>query len=174
MVSDERREHHRVKTLSKKAIEASGYGLFGGVLPSRVSHMNRFLRLQKEFGTKALIRAAILLLGLLGMTLFDYFAFSSVKASLIVVIGLALGFLFRRKIAVGVEYYPRVMSVGLFVYSIVLFLGEQLGLEKSTRLAIITATTVVIFDLQFWSLSDSSVVNAGRDMSKAYGGRGRR
>jgi hypothetical protein len=138
--------------------------LFGGATPSKVSHMNRFRRLQKEFGTKALIRTAVLLIGLLGMTLFDYFAFSSVKASLIVIVGLALGFLFRRRIAAGVEYYPRALAVGLFVYSIVLFLGEQLGLEKSTRLAIITVTTVAIFGLQFWSLSDSSVVNAKRNV----------
>jgi hypothetical protein len=73
-----------------------------------------------------------------------------------------LGFLLRRKIADGAEHYPRVITVGLFVYPIILLLGDQLGLKQSTKLAIITVTTVLIFNLQFWSLSDPSIVNAER------------
>src|SRR5918993_3963841 len=111
--------------------------------------MNRFRRIRTEFGTKALLRTTLLLAGLLGIALFDYFAFSSVRAVIIVVVGLALGFLFRRKIAEGVEFYNRAFSVGLFVYSITLLLGDLLGLENGVKLAVIAATTVVIFDLQF-------------------------
>ncbi|HEX7174106.1 MAG TPA: hypothetical protein VF240_02315 [Pyrinomonadaceae bacterium] len=125
--------------------------------------MNRFRRIQDEFGVGALLRTAVLLLGLFGMALFDYFAFSSIRASLIAVVGLLLGFLFRRKIAGGVEYYPRVLSAGLFVSSITLLLGDLLGLDRGVKLAVITATTVIVFGLQFWSLSDPSVVNAKRN-----------
>lgn len=125
--------------------------------------MNRFRRIQNEFGAMASLRTSLLLIGLWGMALFDYFAFSSITAGLIAIVGLALGWLFRRKIAKGVEYYRRALTVGLFVYSIILLLGDLLGLENSTKLAVITATTVVIFDLQFWSLSDSSVTNAERN-----------
>lgn len=124
--------------------------------------MNRFRRIRNEFGLSALIRISLLLVGLLGMTLFDFFAFSGIWAGLIAVGGLALGFLLRRKIPEGVEHYPRIITVGLFVYSIVLFLGDRLGLGNSMKLAIITATTVVIFNLQFWSLSDPSVINTER------------
>lgn len=125
--------------------------------------MNRFRRIQTEFGAKALIRTCLLLVGLIGMGLFDYFAFSSMRAGLIAVVGLALGILFRRKIAEGVEYYTRALSAGLFVYSITLLLGDLVGLGHGAKLAVIAATTVVIFDLQFWSLSDSSVMNAERE-----------
>jgi len=124
--------------------------------------MNRFRRIQSEFGAIALIRTSALLIGLLGMAVLDFFAFSNIRAGLIAAVGLALGFPFSRKIAEGVEYYPRAMSAGLFVYSIVLLLGDLLGLDRGAKLAIITATTVVLFDLQFWSLSDASVVNAER------------
>ena len=124
--------------------------------------MNRFRRIHTEFGATALLRTTLLLAGLLGMALFDYFAFSSVRAGIIAVVGLALGFLFRRKIAEGVEFYNRAFSVGLFVYSITLLLGDLLGLENGVKLAVIAATTVIIFDLQFWSLSDPSVMNAER------------
>ena len=174
--------------------------------------MNRFRRIRTEFGAKALLRTTLLLAGVLGMAVFDYFAFSSVRAGIIAVVGLALGFffrrkiaegvefynrafsvglfamalfdyfafssvragliavvglalglLFRRKIAAGVEYYPRALSAGLFVYSITLSLGDLFGLDNSVKLAVITATTVVIFGLQFWSLSDPSVRNVERD-----------
>ena len=125
--------------------------------------MNRFRRIRTEFGAKALLRTTLLLAGLLGMALFDYFAFSSVKAGIIAVVGLALGFLFRRKIAEGVEFYNRAFSVGLFVYSVTLLLGGLLGLENGVKLVVIAVTTVIIFDLQFWSLSDPSVINAERD-----------
>lgn len=124
--------------------------------------MNRFRRIQNEFGTAALLRICVLLVGLIGMALFDFFAFSSIRAGLIAIVGLALGFLLRREVANGIEYYPRVVTVALFVYPIILFLGDQLGLGNSMKLTIITLTTVVIFDLQFWSLSDPSIVNPER------------
>ena len=85
--------------------------------------MNRFRRIRSEFGGKALLRICVLLVGLFAVALFDYFAFSSVRASLIAAAGLALGFLFRRRIVEGVEYYPRAFSAGLFIYSITLILG---------------------------------------------------
>ena len=124
--------------------------------------MNRFRRIQSEFGVIALIRTSALLIGLLGMAVLDFFAFSSIRAGLIAIVGLVLGFLFRRKIAEGVEHYTRALSAGLFTYSIILLLGDLLGLDRGAKLAIITATTAVLFDLQFWSLSDRSVVNAER------------
>jgi len=125
--------------------------------------MNRFRRIQNEFGTKALLRTSVLPIGLFGMALLDYFALSSFRAGLIAIVGLVLGFLFRRQIPKGVEYYNRAFSVGLVVYSITLLLGDLLGLDNGVKLAIISATTVVIFDLQFWSLSDPSVMNAERN-----------
>jgi hypothetical protein len=127
------------------------------------SQVNRFLRIKDEFGSMALLRTSVLLIGLCGMVVFDYFAFSSLRAGLITIVGLALGWLFRQKIPDGVEYYRRAIPAGLFVYSVTLLAGDLLGLSNSTKLAVITATTVIIFDLQFWSLSDSSVMNAERD-----------
>ena len=122
--------------------------------------MKRFRRIYDEFGTAALVRTLILLTGLCVLPLFDYLGFSSIRAGLIAIVGLALGWLLRHAIAKGVEYYHGILRVGLIVYSIVLFVGGLLGLSGSAQLAIITATTVIIFDLQFWSLSDPSVVNS--------------
>lgn len=128
--------------------------------------LNRFQRIREEFGTAVLIRIAVLLIGLVGMSLLGFFALSSLLAAIISIAGLALGFLLRRQIVKGAEYYPRAISAGLFIYPIVLFLGDRLGIENNAKLAVITLTTVIIFDLQFWSLSDSSIMNAERSAQK--------
>lgn len=100
------------------------------------------------------------------MTIFGYFALSSILAGIITLVGLVLGFLLRNQIADGVEYYSRPITAGLFIYGIILFLGDMLGIENNVKLAIITATTVIIFDLQFWSLSDTTVVNLERSIQE--------
>ena len=122
--------------------------------------MKRFRRIYDEFGAGALVRTLILLIGLCALPLFDYLGFSSLRAGVIAVVGLALGWLLRHLIVEGVEYYHGILRAGLIAYSIILFVGGLLGLNGSAQLAVITATTVIIFDLQFWSLSDPSVVNS--------------
>src|SRR5215204_3838922 len=119
--------------------------------------LNRFQRIKTEFGTTDYIRIMLLLVGLVGMTVFGLFAFSSFLAGIIAAVGLILGFLLKRQIANGAEYYAKAITAGLFVHGIIVFLGDTLGLENNVTLAIITAVTVVVFDLQFWSLSDPSI-----------------
>ena len=128
--------------------------------------LNRFQRIQEEFGTKDLIRIILLLVGLFGMIIFGYFALSSILAGIITLIGLVLGFLLRKQIADGVQYYSRSITVGLFIYGVIGFLGDVLGIQNNVKLAIITATTVIIFNLQFWSLSDPTVINLERGIQK--------
>ena len=124
--------------------------------------MGRFGRIRSEFGLGVMLRMALLLVGLFAMALLDYFALESYWAGVIAAAGLGLGFLLRRRIPDGFEHYPGIISKGLFVYPIILFVGGLLGLSKSAQLAVLTAVTAAIFDLQFWSLSDPSIVNSER------------
>ena len=128
--------------------------------------LNRFYRIQEEFGTKDLIRIILLLAGLVGMTIFGYFALSSILAGIITLFGLILGFLLRKQIADKVQYYSRSITLGLFIYAIIGFLGDVFGIENSVKLAIITTTTVIIFNCQFWSLSDPTIMNLERSYQK--------
>ena len=127
-----------------------------------VALLDRFQRIRSEFGMSALVRTLVLLIGLAGMGLLGLLAFSTAAAALLASVGLALGLLLRGVIARGVDYYPRVITAGLFVYGIVLSLGELIDLNREIQLLFIAATTVVMFNLQFWSLSDPSVENAER------------
>jgi hypothetical protein len=122
--------------------------------------MHRFRRIYREFGTGELVRTLILLVGLLAMAVAGLLAFSSGMAALVVAAGLLLGWLLRRWIAQGVEYYRFVVPAGLAVYGVALFLGDRLGLDGHGKLLVITVTTVIVFNLKFWSLSDPGVINA--------------
>ncbi len=74
-----------------------------------------------------LLRTILLLVGLAGITVFGFFSFSSILVGGIAFAGLVLGFLLRQQIVKGAEYYSHVITIGLFVYSIVLFLGDRLN-----------------------------------------------
>lgn len=84
-------------------------------------------------------------------------------ATIIAVVGLAIGALFRGWIVNWAESLPKIINIGLGVYGIVLFFGDFLKLDAAIKLAIISLTTVLVFNLQFWSLSDLSVYKGESD-----------
>ena len=130
--------------------------------------MDRFRRIQTEFGVKVLLRTTLLLVGLLGMALLNYFAFSSVKAGIIAVVGLALWNPVEAKDRRGGDYYNRAFLVGLFFYSITLLLGDLLGLANSVKLIVMAVTTVIIYDLQSGhAVADGQWANPTR-LSKSW------
>lgn len=109
------------------------------------------------------LRMLLLILGLIGMPVFGYFGFSSVLPTVIVGAGLVLGWLLRRQTVEHFEWFAWSLPAALFSYGIILFLGEQLlGLSKLAQLVVITAVTVIVFNIQLWSLSDPSIVNTER------------
>jgi hypothetical protein len=120
--------------------------------------IDRFTRIHQKFGFGASARMALLIVGLIGMSLLGVFGLDSWWPAVISVIGLVLGFLLKRRIVDIFEWTSWGMTRGLFVFGVLLFIGERLGLSRPAQLIIITLATVVTFDLQFWSLSDPSVV----------------
>jgi len=102
-------------------------------------------------------KTAFLAVGLVGMAAFGLLGFSSPLAAYVAAIGLTLGFLLRKQIPLGVEMYPLVVQVGLVTYGVTLVAGRYVGLDRNVELSIITGTTVVLFNLQFWGSSDPRV-----------------
>ena len=121
--------------------------------------LKRFLRIKHEFGTMAFLRVLLLAVGLILMFALDVFHFPGSWSVVIILFGLVIGFLLRKKIPSGYEYYPRAIFIGGIVYSIVLFAGDRLGVENYLKLAIISLTTIIVFNLNFWTLSDESIMN---------------
>lgn len=125
--------------------------------------INRFSRIHREFGFRVSARIALLIVGLVGMPLLGVFGLGSWWPALIVVAGVVVGALLRRQIVEIFEWTSWALPTALFVYGLLLFVGERLGLSREMQLVVITLTTVVVFDLQFWSLSDPSIVKVEDD-----------
>ncbi len=128
--------------------------------------IQRLQQIKIKFGKIVLIRILVLLVGLLLMSVLGLFWLSSFSSVTIAVSGYLLGFLLRNKIADRAEHYGQIISTGLFIYGIILFLGDRFGIENYLKLAIITTVTVIIFNLQFWSLSDPTVINLENNSNK--------
>ena len=125
--------------------------------------IKRFDRIRREFGSGVFARTILLLVGLLGMSLIGFLFFGSPWPTVVAIGGLALGWLLRRQIVNTFEWTFWALPAALFIYSVLLFIGERLGLSREVQLFIITLTTVTVFDLQFWSLSDPSIVKVDDD-----------
>lgn len=125
--------------------------------------LSRFKRVHQEFGIVFSVRIVLLLLGLVGMSALGAFMFQSPWPAVVTVVGLALGWILRRRIVDSFDALTWAFPAALFVFSVVLFIGEQLGLSREGQLLITTLTTVFIFDLQFWWFSDPSIVRSDGD-----------
>lgn len=116
-------------------------------------------RIRNEFGTVAFLRIVLLILGMIAMPAFGYFGFSSTLPAVIVIVGVLLGWLLRRQTVNHYEWFSWALPAALFIYGVVLFIGERvMGLSKLSQLVVITSVTVIVFNIQYWSLSDSSIV----------------
>jgi hypothetical protein len=125
--------------------------------------LKRLTRIRKKFGTGMFLRMLLLIFGLIAMPAFGYLGFVSILPAIVVVAGMALGWLLRRQTVDHFEWFAWALPAALFSYGIILFLGERvLGLTKLSQLVVVTAVTVIVFNIQFWSLSDPSIVNTQR------------
>ena len=120
--------------------------------------IRRFGRIHREFGTGTSARIAVMLIGLLAMSIFGLFGFESWWPLVIAGVGLVVGFLLRRQIVDVFEWTAWALPAAGIIYGVLLFAGEQLGLSRAAQLMFITFTTVIVFNLQFWSLSDPAIV----------------
>ena len=100
----------------------------------------------------------IMLVGIVGMSIFGVIGFHSWWHTAIAIVGLILGYFLRRQIVDIFEWTTWALPTALFIYGVLLFVGERLGLSRPAQLIAITLTTVTVFALQFWSLSDPSIV----------------
>ncbi len=124
--------------------------------------IDRFIQIHRKFGFGASARIGLLVAGLVAMPIFGVLGFGSWWPALIAVAGLVLGFLVRRQIVSAFEWTSWAMPTALFIYSALLFVGERLGISREAQVMLITLTTVAVFDLQFWSLSDPSIVKVDK------------
>ncbi|MEQ1762185.1 MAG: hypothetical protein ABL984_03460 [Pyrinomonadaceae bacterium] len=122
--------------------------------------LSRFGRIRSEFGTWMLVRTALLLIAAVGIAAVAFFGFDSILPAVIVVVGLFAGWILRRQIVHHFDFLQWVLPGSLFVYGMVLFIGERvIGISRTTQALVIVVVSVITFGIQFWSLSDPEIVN---------------
>jgi hypothetical protein len=125
--------------------------------------ISRFNRIKREFGKMALLRTLLLVAGLVGVSVMGVVFFGSPWALGISAVGLLAGWLLREKIVEHGQSLTWVLPAALTAYGILMFFGERvLGISRELQLLIISVVTVIVFDIQFWWLSDPDVINTKR------------
>lgn len=106
------------------------------------------------------VRTLVMLILLPFMVALGWFGLETIWPAVIAVLGIVLGWLLRKQIVDNFEYLSWAMPATLFIYGVVLFVGEKFfGLSRVAQVIIITTTTVIVFGIQFWSLSDPEIIN---------------
>jgi len=88
------------------------------------------------------------------MSVMGYVVALSLACTYTAVCGLGLGLMFRRLLVPLRDYYSVILRVGLTIYGLALVLGKYAGMSTNTTLVVITATTAVVFNLNFWCFSE--------------------
>ena len=126
--------------------------------------LSRFERIRSEFGTWMFIRTVLLLVAAVGIAAVAFFGFDSVLPAFVVVIGLFAGWILRRQIVHHFDFLQWVLPGSLFVYGIVLFIGERMiGISRASQALVVVIVSVITFSIQFWSLSDPEIVLKAED-----------
>ncbi len=125
---------------------------------------SRFSRIKREFGTWVFVKTLLLLMAAVGVSAIAYFGFESVVPAMIVVVGLVAGWILRDAIVNHFDFLQWVLPGSLFIYGILLFVGERIiGISRTAQAIIIAAVLAIAFSIQFWSLSDPSIVKIPED-----------
>jgi hypothetical protein len=115
----------------------------------------RFRLISILHGRKVLAILTFLLLALVALSAVGAVLLDSAFPATIAIGGLFLGWLLRRPIVTYMgNYADRLVFWVLAVYGVVIFLGKRMNWGHVTTLTIITAATVLVFNLRFWVASD--------------------
>ena len=126
--------------------------------------LSRFARIRREFGTWMFVRTLLALMAAVGIATMAYFALESILPAVIVLTGLFAGWYLRRQIVDHFDFLQWVLPGTLFVYGIVLFIGERVvGISRSTQALVIAGVSAIAFGIQFWALSDPQIVKIPED-----------
>jgi len=116
------------------------------------------MALIRDFGGNGpFIRTWIVLIASIVFPVLEWSFFGGITGSCAVVTLTIAGWYFRNSIMEMGEFYNKYSTLILFVYGVVLFLTKRLGVGLHGQLIVITIATVVIFNLNFWSISEAAL-----------------
>ena len=101
----------------------------------------------------------VVLIASFALPFIELTAFGTGYGFAIAVSFMAVGWLFKNQIVeLGAEYGRRSNQV-LIVYALVFYLAKRLDATHHAQLLIILVATVIMFNLNFWSISEAAIID---------------
>lgn len=124
--------------------------------------LNRFSLLLNVSGWNVFLRTMLCLVTALGLAIAEFVLFREMYCGIITIVLTLLGWCFRRAIMKLGANYSRHSRRFLFVYGLFLVIANYAGLGVQIQLAIIAFACTVMFNLNFWSITEAAIVDQQR------------
>lgn len=119
--------------------------------------LNRFAKIRREAGTYAFVSQLLMIAAMVYFSLSGLFHYSSPIPLVISILGLLIGFLLRDQFSSIASSLRRVTTITLVVYGIAYVSMLRLGLGNLSLISLITFACMMMFTLNFWTLSHPNV-----------------
>lgn len=119
--------------------------------------LHRISLIRQVGGTGPFIRTCLLLVASIVMSAVEVAYFGGVTGGIAAVVLTMAGWYFRTQIMELGAAYAKASSLILLVYGVVLFLAKYSGFGIHGQLVVIIIATVIMFNLNFWSISEAAL-----------------
>ena len=120
---------------------------------------NRFSLLLNVRGWNVFLRTMLCLATALGLAIAEFVLFRGIYCGLVTIMFTLLGWSFRKTIMKLGANYSRHSRRFLFVYGLCLYIATRAGVGIQIQFAIIAFSCIVMFNLNFWSITESALVD---------------
>lgn len=121
--------------------------------------LKRFSLLLAAGGWNSFLRTLLMLVTAAGIAIAEFMFFRETYSGVLVVLFVLLGWFFRKSFARLGTNYRRHSRRFLFVYGLLLFVAGYAGLGVQFQLAVIASACMVMFNLNFWSTTETAIVD---------------
>lgn len=110
-------------------------------------------------GWNVFLRTAFMLLAAIGFSIFEYFQFGGIYCASATVLLTFVGWMFRNKIMEFGADYRHQSSRILSAYFVCFLIAKYSGLGNELLIVIITVGCMLMFNLNFWSITEAAIVD---------------
>ena len=124
--------------------------------------LKRMAYIRSAGGNNAYVRTWLVFLGSIGFCIAEGVIFQQYFCTAFSIALTTSGWAFRKSIMEWGTEYARRSSLILFTYGVVLLAAKYMGFGHHVQLVLIGVATVLMFNLNYWTISEAVVVEHER------------
>ena len=132
-------------------------------ISGRTSMFYRMALIRSATGNGPFIRTLIFLFASMGLPIAEWFIFGACYGGPVVIVLTILGWMLRSIIRRLGDYFQVVMMIVLVAYGGLLLMFKTQGYSNHAQLVLITAATAIVFNLNYWYISETVIYRRGLD-----------